>query len=67
MFDLVDEKVGDDLVIECDGVCVLIDEVFLFFLEGLEIDYVDELIGVVFKINNFNVIVVCGCGMSFFV
>lgn len=64
-FDLADEKAGDDLVIERDGASVLIDEASLPFLEGSEIDYVDELIGAAFKINNPNATAGCGCGTSF--
>ena len=64
-FDLAYEKAGDDLVIERDGASVLIDEASLPFLEGSEIDYVDELIGAAFKINNPNATAACGCGTSF--
>ena len=64
-FDLATEKAGDDLVIERDGANVLIDEASLPFLEGSEIDYVDELIGAAFKINNPNATAACGCGTSF--
>lgn len=64
-FDLADEKAGDDLIIERDGASVLIDEASLPFLEGSEIDYVDELIGAAFKIKNPNATAACGCGTSF--
>jgi iron-sulfur cluster assembly accessory protein len=55
----------DDVIFEKDGVAVLIDEVSLPFLEGAEIDYVDDLIGAHFKINNPNATSSCGCGTSF--
>lgn len=64
-FDLVSTREADDLAIERDGVIVLIDEVSLNFLEGSEIDYVDELIGASFQINNPNAKSSCGCGTSF--
>jgi len=35
------------------------------FLAGSEIDYVDDLIGASFKINNPNAKSSCGCGTSF--
>lgn len=64
-FDLVDQKNDDDLMIERDGVRVVIDPVSLPFLEGSEIDYVDGLIGAAFKVHNPNATSSCGCGTSF--
>ena len=59
------EKKSDDCVIECDGVLVLIDEVFLPFLEDAKLDFVEELIGSSFQIINPNAANSCGCGSSF--
>jgi iron-sulfur cluster assembly accessory protein len=64
-FDLDDTKMDDDLVIEKDGVTVLVDPVSLDFLKGAEIDYSNELIGAAFKVNNPNAASSCGCGTSF--
>ena len=55
----------DDLVVERDGAVVLIDETSLAFLDGAEIDYVDDLMAAHFKINNPNATASCGCGTSF--
>ena len=64
-FDLEAERADDDLVIERDGAGVLIDPVSLAYLAGAEIDFVDDLIGAQFKINNPNATASCGCGTSF--
>ena len=64
-FDLDRECGEDDLVLEKAGAKVLIDETSLGFLAGAEIDYVDDLIGAAFQINNPNASSSCGCGMSF--
>jgi iron-sulfur cluster assembly accessory protein len=64
-FDLVGGSEADDLVIEKAGAKVLIDPVSLGFLAGSEIDFVDELIGASFKINNPQATASCGCGTSF--
>jgi len=64
-YDLVQTRDDDDLVLERDGATVLIDQMSLQFLNGSEIDYVDDLIGAAFKINNPNAIAGCGCGTSF--
>ncbi len=64
-FDLVKERSPDDLFIERDGARVVVDPVSLGFVQGAEIDFVDDLIGAQFKINNPNVTAACGCGTSF--
>ncbi|MCB1506853.1 MAG: iron-sulfur cluster insertion protein ErpA [Hyphomicrobiaceae bacterium] len=64
-FDLVENAQGEDLVLERDGATVLIDPVSLQFLGGAEIDFIDDLMGASFKINNPNATASCGCGTSF--
>lgn len=61
-----DDKLGDDdHTFECYGVKLVIDEASLALLDGAEIDFVEELIGASFKINNPNASSSCGCGSSF--
>jgi iron-sulfur cluster assembly accessory protein len=55
----------DDLVIEKDGATVIIDKTSLLYMEGSEIDFVDDLIGQAFKVKNPNATSSCGCGTSF--
>ena len=64
-YDLVNDRQNDDLVLERAGATVLIDQISLQFMAGSEIDYVDDLIGAAFKINNPNATAGCGCGTSF--
>lgn len=64
-FALDDARAEDDLAIEESGVTVLINSTSLEFLKGAEIDYVDDLIGAAFKVNNPNATSSCGCGTSF--
>jgi iron-sulfur cluster assembly accessory protein len=64
-FVLESDRLEDDLVIERDGAVVLVDLVSLDFLKGAEIDFVDDLIGAAFKVNNPNATSSCGCGTSF--
>ena len=58
-------KADDDLVISRDGATVLIDSVSVGYMAGSEIDFVDDLIGAAFKINNPLAKASCGCGTSF--
>jgi iron-sulfur cluster assembly protein len=55
----------EDLVFEQHGVKVVVDEVSINYLRGASIDYVDEIMGSGFKIENPNAISSCGCGSSF--
>ncbi|PKR90857.1 iron-sulfur cluster insertion protein ErpA [Pleomorphomonas diazotrophica] len=64
-FDLVEGQNADDIAVTRDGATVLIDEVSLPFMDGSEIDFVDDLMGQAFKINNPNATSSCGCGTSF--
>lgn len=64
-FKLDSQRADDDLVIERDGATVLIDSVSLVYINGSEIDFVDDLIGRSFKINNPQATMSCGCGTSF--
>jgi iron-sulfur cluster assembly accessory protein len=64
-FALDDTATSDDLVIERDGAVVLVDPMSLDFLKGAEIDFVDDMIGASFKVNNPNATSSCGCGTSF--
>ncbi len=64
-FDLVAESDPEDLIIEQAGATVLVDPISLPFLEGSELDYVQELIGASFKVHNPNAQASCGCGTSF--
>jgi iron-sulfur cluster assembly accessory protein len=64
-FDLVTEKSSDDLLVESGGALVVVDPISLGFMRGSELDFVDDLIGAQFKLNNPNVTASCGCGTSF--
>ncbi len=64
-FEIVQNRADDDLLIEKDGVGVLIDPVSLDFLRGAKIDFVDDLMGQAFRIDNPNASSSCGCGTSF--
>jgi len=58
-------KAEDDLVLARNGATVLIDPVSVKYMAGAEIDYVDDLIGASFKVNNPVATASCGCGTSF--
>ncbi|MBB6260084.1 iron-sulfur cluster assembly accessory protein [Paenochrobactrum gallinarii] len=64
-YELVSDQEDDDLVIEKAGSKVLIDAISLPYLDGSVIDFVDDLMGQSFQIQNPNATSSCGCGTSF--
>jgi iron-sulfur cluster insertion protein len=65
-FALDDKIENDDFKVEKGSdILVAIDNVSLDFLKNCVIDYVSDLGGAYFKINNPNAKVTCGCGSSF--
>lgn len=64
-FEVERNRQADDIIVERNGATVLIDQVSLPFLNGSTIDFVDDLIGQSFKIQNPQATASCGCGTSF--
>jgi iron-sulfur cluster assembly accessory protein len=54
-----------DLIYDQHGVRLVIDEISIDYMRGAKIDYVDEVMGSGFKIENPNAVSTCGCGSSF--
>lgn len=54
-----------DTVVEAYGVKLYLDPTSAQFLMGASIDYVDNLMGGGFRIDNPNAVTTCGCGQSF--
>lgn len=55
----------NDFSYDTQGVKVVVDEVSIDYLRGATVDYVDDLMGSGFKIENPNAVSTCGCGSSF--
>ncbi len=64
-FDIDAARTDEDILVERDGARVLVDAASLEFLRGAKIDFVDNLMGQSFKIDNPNATSSCGCGTSF--
>lgn len=64
-FEFDDQLAGDDQQFTAHGITVLVDAVSLDFLGDAQLDFVDELLGAYFKIENPNATAACGCGTSF--
>lgn len=60
------EDVGDsDLVYEQHGVQLVVSRKSLPFIDGMEVDYIQEGLNQRFDFRNPNVKDMCGCGESF--
>ena len=62
----LDDAASDgDQVFEQNGIKLFVDPRSALYLDGTQIDYVDDLMGSGFKFNNPNATGSCGCGESF--
>ncbi|MGO1117421.1 iron-sulfur cluster insertion protein ErpA [Rhodovibrionaceae bacterium A322] len=64
-YDFDDQINEDDRLFSRDEAAVVIDEMSLELLNGSEVDFVEDLMGAYFKIENPNAASSCGCGSSF--
>lgn len=66
MLDLTEEPAGDmDEEVESNGIKILVDMKSHLYLNGVEIDFKDEVMGRGFVFKNPNATSSCGCGSSF--
>jgi len=62
----LEDNVHDtDTILEQHNVKIVVDEISINYLTGATVDYVDEVMGSGFKIENPNAVSTCGCGSSF--
>ena len=54
-----------DQIFEQDGVKIYVDAISMGYMSGSSVDYVDDVLGGGFKIENPNAVSSCGCGSSF--
>ena len=54
-----------DVVLEQDGLKIVVDELSMNYITGAEVDYVDSLMGAGFTVLNPNAVSSCSCGHSF--
>ena len=64
-FTFDDEVAEDDAVIVREGVSMVVDAMSYPYLDGSEVDYVEDLNGAQFVVTNPNAAATCGCGNSF--
>ncbi|HJM51572.1 MAG TPA: iron-sulfur cluster insertion protein ErpA [Alphaproteobacteria bacterium] len=55
----------DDVVVERDGARLVVDSMSLEFLQGAEVDFIEDLIGSAFAVKIPSATSTCSCGTSF--
>jgi len=65
ILEFVDQLNDDDLIFDTDGVNIIVDKKSLVYLDGTELDFIQEGLDEGFQFNNPNVDDECGCGESF--
>jgi iron-sulfur cluster assembly protein len=63
--DLQDHPANRDILVQTNGVKVVVDPKSALYVTGSELDYVDALQGAGFKVKNPNAATTCACGESF--
>ena len=63
--DLQDGPANRDILVESNGVKVVVDPKSALYVTGSELDYIDALQGGGFKVKNPNAATTCSCGESF--
>ena len=61
----IDEPAETDRVFESNGVRIFCDPKSYLFINGVQVDYIDDLLNGGFRFENPNVKRACGCGTSF--
>jgi iron-sulfur cluster insertion protein len=64
-FTFDEDQNDDDFTFEQNGVKVLVDAMSMQYLAGATINYIEDLQGARFAIDNPNAQTSCGCGSSF--
>jgi iron-sulfur cluster insertion protein len=64
-FTLDTEKNEDDFEISAGSSSVLIDSMSAMYIQDSTVDYIEDLMGASFKIQNPQASSTCGCGSSF--
>ncbi len=64
-FTFNDKREDDDKSFEVEGATILVDSTSLTYMAGSTLDFIDDLMGQSFRIQNPQAKSSCGCGTSF--
>jgi len=64
-FGFAEQANSDDSIAETDGVRLVVDDMSLDLVRGCSVDFIDNLGGAHFTVQNPNAASGCGCGTSF--
>ena len=64
-FEITEEQAEDDWVFPASNTDLLIDPISMSYIEGITVDFKNDLEGARFVMNNPKAQTTCGCGSSF--
>lgn len=64
-FMIEEDSTEDDFNIDVQDISILVDPVSAQYVDGITIDFKDDLSGARFVMNNPQAVTTCGCGSSF--
>lgn len=64
-FEITDSKYEDDIEVMAQSTSLIVDPISMQYLEGITIDFKDDINGARFAIKNPQAATTCGCGSSF--
>ena len=64
-FEITNEQNEDDWEFSASNTKLLIDPISMQYIEGITVDWLDDLMGARFVMNNPKAQTTCGCGSSF--
>ncbi|MDX1977978.1 MAG: iron-sulfur cluster assembly accessory protein [Pseudanabaenaceae cyanobacterium bins.68] len=63
--DFAEQLQANDHEYDCNGIRIVINDQFVAQLQGMELDYTEDLLGGGFRFRNPNAVKSCSCGTSF--
>lgn len=60
-----DTRSSSDRLYQSNGIDILVDSRSIEYLNDLNLDYSEDLMGCAFRFHNPNAVTFCGCGNSF--
>ena len=65
VMEFAEQLQSGDVEYDCNGVKIVVNKENLVHLQGLELDYTEDLMGGGFRFRNPNAVKSCSCGTSF--
>jgi iron-sulfur cluster insertion protein len=65
VFQVDTDRGADDIVFSYEDVTIVVDDLSLGFINGVQVDFVEDMLSAAFQLKNPQASQACGCGNSF--